>query len=363
MNDQWTPYARIDCYLSQAGIRDAVRKGVLTGELAVHYLEPGSPHWERFFSFQPELVYADDDFGGPTVAVGTVLTIGRPVEVVIDDADRDVIEIAPFDFVETWRQPHKELKLGETPIKVFDAYLSVSELLDDETRSRSDALELGERALSEAIGQWRRWIGEHGIRYIDNAITAGENVNPKLVNGIQIETLRVALDSLKSTLTEFYKSPDNDLSRSLLMDRFASTAPTIGEIAMAAVQSEIRLNELEEARRWIGENGSSRLRKAVELNLLQKSMGAYRDERLHVERPGWEWIDRSDQMKDVLNPSEEDLDALALAKECDQWSQLRFNPSDRSTWIVGHFLRRRIGARASALTQSKTGYAFDEEPF
>lgn len=75
-----------------------------------------------------------------------------------------------------------------------------------------------------------------------------------------------------------------------------------------------------EAERWTERNGSERLRKALALGLLDRSLGVYRDERLAAERPGWvriedrpargvRWIER-----EIVNPSLAALNLLELAR-------------------------------------------------
>ena len=65
---------------------------------------------------------------------------------------------------------------------------------------------------------------------------------------------------------------------------------------------------------WVREHGSERLRLIVEENLLDDSMAVYRDERLALELPGWEW-DTDGANKDIRNPSIEALRALAAARK------------------------------------------------
>jgi hypothetical protein len=360
-NDQ-APYARIVCNLSPAGVRDAVRKGKWTGETATHFLQPNNELWERFFELEPDLEYETDEYGD-VVAAGAVLVIGRPIEIIVENSDQSIVEISAFDFVQTWRKPFKEMRLGDPSVaRKFDTYLSESELLEEETKLRTLALTESDESFRMLIGYWRQWIGEFGVKYVEEAITTGEKIDVKIVTYSQRKELSNALESLKTVFEEFQNVPNDDSHRAALMDCLSSTGVTIGEIAPAAALSESKAKEIAEAGYWIAEYGSSRMKKAAELGLLQKSMGAYRDERLNLERPGWSWIDRGDNLKDVVNPSEADLDALAAARQIDTSSQLRFHSGHRSIWIIGHFLNREVAVRASSLAGT-TKYAFDEEPF
>lgn len=92
---------------------------------------------------------------------------------------------------------------------------------------------------------------------------------------------------------------------------------------MSSNEEKTRTREEEAERRaglararalWVGEHGSSRLRKALELGLLSRSLGVYRDERLAFELPGWRWAkDESlgERVGEILNPTEKALDLLA----------------------------------------------------
>jgi len=362
MSDDQTPYARIVCNLSPIGVRDAVRKGKWTGETAVYFLQPNTELWERFFELDPELEYEADDFGD-TVAAGAVLVIGRPIEIIVENSDQDIVEISAFDFVETWRKPCMEMRLGDASAAMkFDTYLSESELLEEEMRLRTLALTESDESFRILTGDWRRWISEFGVKYVEETIDTGQKINVDFVPHRQRKELSNALDSLKTAFDEFRNEANDDSRRAALMDCFTSTCVSIGQIAEVAEQSESKAKEIAEAGFWIAEYGSSRMKKAVELGLLQKSMGAYRDERLNFERPGWTWTERGDNLKDVVNPSEADLDALALARQIDPSSQLKFHSGNRTIWIAGRFLNRQVAVRASNLAVP-TKYSFDEEPF
>jgi hypothetical protein len=73
---------------------------------------------------------------------------------------------------------------------------------------------------------------------------------------------------------------------------------------------------LEEAEKWCVEHGSSRLKKGVALGLMEDLWGAYREERLEKERPGWSF--RPSGMKEsdgIYAPPEEALDAVIEDKQ------------------------------------------------
>lgn len=84
----------------------------------------------------------------------------------------------------------------------------------------------------------------------------------------------------------------------------------------------------EERDAWIRAHGSERLRLALDLGEISNAWGAYRDERLAVERPGWEW-DHTDKEDDRLNPSLDELRALAEARKTDPDVRLQSLPTDK----------------------------------
>ena len=65
---------------------------------------------------------------------------------------------------------------------------------------------------------------------------------------------------------------------------------------------------------WVRERGSERLRAALEVGLLAACDAVYRDERLADARPGWEWESESTDVREVRNPTLEQLQALAEAR-------------------------------------------------
>lgn len=74
-----------------------------------------------------------------------------------------------------------------------------------------------------------------------------------------------------------------------------------------------RLREVREA--WVRKFGSARLQKALATGLLGQSLGVYRDERLALELPLWEWK-KGRKQGEILNPSEDALDLLLHLREC-----------------------------------------------
>jgi hypothetical protein len=125
----------------------------------------------------------------------------------------------------------------------------------------------------------------------------------------------------------------------------------------AGAKEAARNAELADAERWVQQNGSPRLRKALETNLLRSAMGVYRDERLAQERPhgGWRWLPPDLELKSIVNPTEEALDALLAARDQypDSNSSLHYHQATRTPMIVSTFLDRTIYAPASSVREAR----------
>jgi len=97
--------------------------------------------------------------------------------------------------------------------------------------------------------------------------------------------------------------------------------------------------------RWVRSHGSERLQRIERLGLLDQSDRVYRDERLEAERPGWRWMnDAEDELRDVLNPSMETLDALEAARERDPNASLTYVVCGdwKGPAVLARFLDRTI---------------------
>lgn len=87
------------------------------------------------------------------------------------------------------------------------------------------------------------------------------------------------------------------------------------ERAAAAAKEEAERVEREDRAQWIGEHGSDRLKKALELDVLDTCDKLYVEERLAHELPAWR-LDPADSVwKDVKNPSLELLEAFEIAQD------------------------------------------------
>lgn len=102
----------------------------------------------------------------------------------------------------------------------------------------------------------------------------------------------------------------------------------------------------DEAAKWVAEHGSDRLKMAVEAGILDQAMGAFRDERLRAEHPGWMWVDRDDTSEldnKAMNPSEDAIRLLLDARQTvNDKAYLAYHAGHHLQFLVAGFLDRRI---------------------
>jgi hypothetical protein len=148
---------------------------------------------------------------------------------------------------------------------------------------------------------------------------------------------------------DFYNADDRVLDR--IMEKLPSAYASSCEAARIANKRKEQRVELEQATEWVQEHGSARLRKALEAKLLHSAMGVYRDERLAHERPsgGWRWRPQDVELKAIVNPSEESLEALLVVRQQEGDADLWYETSTRTPVITSWFLGRMIYAPASSV--------------
>ena len=103
---------------------------------------------------------------------------------------------------------------------------------------------------------------------------------------------------------------------------------------------------IEEALKWIEEHGSSRLKKAVMVGMLEQSMGVYFTERLEKEMPGWEFA-RPGVFNHFKAPTEKALDELIEALQSNLLVELKWHVRQSSAALVSQFLGKTIYKRIS----------------
>lgn len=90
----------------------------------------------------------------------------------------------------------------------------------------------------------------------------------------------------------------------------AKAERTAREAREAEAKAEADRVAAVEREAWIAAHGSERLKKALALGLLGRSLAVYRDERLALHAPGWEWLDKDTEESEPWNPSESVMDAV-----------------------------------------------------
>jgi len=89
-----------------------------------------------------------------------------------------------------------------------------------------------------------------------------------------------------------------------------------------AARERAQRDYLEEATAWILAHGSARLRAILEHGYLADSHAVYREERLAVDRPGWQWDDDDGKNLEPRNPTLEALRLLEKARVLEPSAQL-----------------------------------------
>jgi hypothetical protein len=258
-----------------------------------------------------------------------------------------------------WRRPSIELERGPRgEAEELDQFLSVSQLLEHERTLRENGGgSKVKKELNTAILAWRSWFKATGAKNVgDLARVTSELIeSPNLPHQQAAELEERTSDFLRLVKeVNLYSADDNLLAK--IIEKLPAVYGAVGDAWKAGAREATRKAELDEAERWVHENGSSRLRKALETNLLRSAMGVYRDERLAQERPRgeWCWLPPDLELKSIVNPSEEALDALLAARDRypDSSSSLHFHQATRTPMIVSTFLDRNIYAPASSVLEA-----------
>lgn len=372
--DDDAPYASLTCHLSKKGILDGVRQGVKASETVIHYLERGTDAWERFFELSPDPVYYGEGDPHDSV-VGARLVIGRQMSAVIAPRAPEALDVDWLDDdfdspPRVWRRPRMVVEFGSPDeVERFDSYLWPDDLLAHEQAAQERVkatFPALEAELAGILDEWRTWVRSEGIATATHLTEClAEFQRDQLLTHSQVETAKAAIQPLADLCEAIESGDDSDEELTALMGLLPPAHEAVQQASGHASNARSRKKELEEAAEWVRASGSTRLRKALDTGLLDKALGVYRDERLRSERPGWDWLRKDEQLKDVVNPSEVDLDALLEARKIDRFAKLWFRTGDRTVIVTGLFMNRRVMISTRALVEdpSSGGYGYDEEPF
>jgi hypothetical protein len=354
------PYANIVFDLSPKGKKDALRRGDTVGDTETYVLEPDDADYQRVFDFQIATLSSDDR------VVGVQLEIGRKRSLNISPSEAEFVDyFTPEDVeVSSWPLPTLETTYGDR--EPLDEYLTVSELLDYEAVLEENLKEQVLNAVNELAkvrAEWRSWVDGPGLEDARVLASIGEKALESAVT-LQLKnlgTLRSELGKLRESIEAVESVGSSDDDRALLMGLVEPFILIVDDVRERVGRERNRLAQVSEATAWVIASGSSRLRKALQTGTLPQALGAYRDERLALERPGWTWWDREkNPVKPIINPSEADLDALIDARKLDPDANLGYMP-DEGLVVTSRFLERPI--YRETVTWESDDASYDEEPF
>jgi len=342
------PYARVVYHLSRTGIRDALKRGLVTDGLVEFLVHPGDDQWSDVFDLGPDLVHDSDD---EDVAVGVSLIVGRDFQLQQPNSSPvDIDSIGLVDPMLVWRRPGLIITLGDAQQQ--DYYFELEEILEIEAtfrQARAEEIEKHRTILESTRSRWREWIMSEGLINANRLIHVGESLEDDFLSPRDRDELSDSIQALRSCIGEL--NPADDDSLSAFSDTVATAYATVEQKDAQIEAAKDRTQELADAKNWVQAYGSSRLRKAVATGLLTQSMGAYRDERLSIEHPLWSWWDpKTDSAKSIVNPSEEDLDALMKARGFDERARLIFFSGQGPT-VTASYLGRQIKCATVLLSE------------
>jgi hypothetical protein len=331
-------------------VLDALKHAIpVSDDQAIFWLHQRHPLWDAMFELGPEPVYGD---AGITNSVK--LHVGRRRFAVVLNAKPVRLDQWREPCVEVWHLPTVSVQLG--PPQPLDACAGLGEVLAGEAlaivKFNEGPLQVANRSREARLANWREWVLNDGVR---NAMVLRNylsdlQVGAKVAQGITLDQLstqvQIAMEKAES-------APSDDDALEEFMVDVARVYSQTEDLEEAVEANRRREAELTKAAAWVKDKGSSRLRKALAANVLTESLGAYRDERIEAERPGWQWWrkTRDPAVKPIINPSEEDLDSLLVARELDPDAYLAYHP-DLGPVVVAKYLDRHI--------IRQTGPFFDE---
>jgi hypothetical protein len=339
------PAIRVDFALSDVARRDALKKGHAARSEESVWLGPGDLAWDRAVDLVQ--AWADDAYN--VIEVGwyfpTVVQVGEK-RTCLDEED-------PFgDLYEVWppptlvRGPGTRLALSAWPD-------DISAVLDFEESIRKDVANAQEKARREleshALREWEEWATGEFAEFCKTKVAQWRCDK------------RLARSWRDDALAAFATAVD-DRDWITAVNAIENAMVVVGTAMTKSWRDEAKRRELLEAEEWVRAHGSTRLKKAAQLDVLESSLGVYRDERLAAERPGWQWWSDDLELRDILNPEEWVLDALQAARELEPTASLRYMAERhyRGPVIVSYFLGRGIVLQPE---EPPPPSYYDEEPF
>jgi hypothetical protein len=327
----------LEASVSRRGQQDALRQGVRPTDRIVHRVDPGHPLWQRVVALEPEIHGS---------YVGVPLNRSWEVSIVNEKYAIEDLTSEPVFGWAVWRYPDATIEWGEP--QPLDEWLTIDRLIELEEKNRAAA----HRALTEMQHEldedvrpsWGEWmsgfIEECRKRHNEWMGQKGLSGPAKLSRQQTLAGFRDAFEAFDANTND---APERTGE---LYALFFEADKHMDAVARSIEVAKRRKELVAEATSWAHEHGSQRLRKALAAELMDSSLGVYRDERLAFEHPEWGWLDHDmvSDLKSINNPSELALDALLEAREWDPSAQLKWLNTQQGgvAIVVASFLDRRI---------------------
>jgi hypothetical protein len=365
---------RVDLAFSSDAQRAAFAAGhVPVSERSV-WITPRDPNWDAFCRLAPTIAGEYEQQIVLTSRADVRLEHGAPSSTRWHEGRE--LEVA----IRSWPQPTLTVTRQEAPDELTTWPTSSSEVLALVETAEQEVRAEVERHLADLLVATLSWFDD-----LDARVAAwSDRVHAWKADGLLYDEDRFwggFLDNELDELTELLgrlrglEQPDlrmidltegertRDVVRLVVPPVLREAHRRVEELMPIALAGESRAfkmrtaskeqqSALEEATAWIADHGSPRLKKTVEAGLLEGSLAVYRDERLANDHPDWLWLARADEkaVRDPINPSEEALDSLLLARESvDPKASLRFHTDAQQVLVVASILGRTAWRPAEGL--------------
>ena len=329
-------YITLKAWLSTAGQRDALRRGVDPDPEVAYTVTPDDPLWERVVNLNPEIPRRGD----------IVVEVNRPPVFWIENGEPETADWFVKDEDIPWWPP--EVKTGWGDSERLDEWPTPERMVEIAEAHRASIKYVDERAADEVdalLPAWQGWtsafLDKRQKEYSEFIDDPGirEEVRERRLRDPDVQVFRHAMDA-------FNNAPDDPDVAKAAIKAGLKCKQRIEQVYEARDQTNQKKALIAEATAWVEQFGSDRLRKALAAGLIDVSLGAYRDERLTREHPGWDWYtsDIADTTKPINNPAENALDDLLEAREWYPAAQLRWWPREDGGYpiVVARFLDRAV---------------------
>ena len=349
----------------------AARAALHAGERPVRelsfWLTPDSPHWSDAVDLLPEV---PDDTDHVLVVQPEY---SAHLKHVTATERRWWQAAAAGEPVPYWRHPRIVVNRGSEPqpLEMWPENTAALLQLAAEAEKRiTTTVDLAIPELEAATRQWSEGLADRLVRWEElveiwksNDFIFEDFLETGSAQG-ELPVLEKALRRLRDHIERDDHLRPTDQDRSLPFSTLAGITSELAtaddamhdalDVTVARVldglreqrQANERRSAQDEAASWVAEHGSDRLKMAVEAGILHQAMGAYRDERLRAEHPGWMWVDRDDTGEldnKAMNPSEDAIRLLLQARSTtDEKAYLAYHVGQKLQFLVAGFLGRPI---------------------